>query len=50
MDGQPAPPSKQELDAIIALDGEPVIRNLKITQCYYDLSQAITGRIAGGPA
>ncbi len=35
------PPSRQEIDSIIALDGEPVIRNLKITQCYHDLSRAI---------
>jgi hypothetical protein len=35
----------QEIEAIIALDGAPVIRNLKITQCYYDLSRAIAGRI-----
>ncbi len=35
------PPSRQEIEAIIALDAQPVIRNLKITQCYHDLSVAI---------
>ncbi len=35
------PPSFQHIDAIIALDAQPVLRNLKITQCYHDLSVAI---------
>lgn len=35
------PPSRQEIDGIIALAAQPVIRNLKITQCYHDLSAAV---------
>jgi hypothetical protein len=45
MDGPDAPPSIQKIDAIIALEAEPIIRNLRITQCYHDLSHAIAGRI-----
>jgi hypothetical protein len=45
MDGPSTPPLIQEIDAIIALDAQPIIRNLKITQCYHDLSHAITDRI-----
>jgi hypothetical protein len=45
MDDPSAPPSKEEIDAIIALDSEPVIRNLRITQCYRDLSRAIAGQL-----
>jgi hypothetical protein len=45
MDGPSAPPSIQNIGAIIALDAEPIIRNLKITQCYHDLSHAIADRI-----
>ena len=40
------PPSRQEIESIIGLDGEPVIRNLRITQCYHDLSQAVASVIA----
>jgi len=36
-------PSLAEVERIAAL-GDPVIRNLQITQCYYDLSAAMTGR------
>jgi hypothetical protein len=36
-----APPSFRHIDAIIALDAQPVLRNLKITRCYHDLSFAI---------
>ena len=45
MDGPSAPPSIQDIDAIIALHAQPIMRNLKITQCYHDLSHAIAGRI-----
>jgi hypothetical protein len=38
-----APPSRREIDSIIALDAQPVLRNLKITQCYHDLSCALAG-------
>ena len=38
-------PSRQEIDAIIALDARPVLRNLKITQCYHDLSAAIAAAV-----
>jgi hypothetical protein len=41
-------PSQQEIASIIALDGEPVIRNLKITQCYHDLSRAIAWVLGEG--
>jgi hypothetical protein len=34
-------PSRQEIEQIIALDAQPVLRNLRITQCYHDLSQSI---------
>lgn len=37
--------SGQEIASIIALDDAPVIRNLKITQCYHDLSRAISSVI-----
>lgn len=37
--------SQESIKKIIALDAEPVLRNLKITQCYFDLSQAIAQRI-----
>src|SRR5882724_396764 len=40
------PPSRQEIESIIRLDGEPVIRNLRITQSYHDLSQAVASVIA----
>ena len=34
-------PSRQEIEQIIALEAQPVLRNLRITQCYHDLSQSI---------
>src|SRR5687768_15218168 len=33
-------PSRLEVDRIIALDAQPALRNLRITQCYHDLSQS----------
>lgn len=38
-------PSRQEIEQIIALDAQPVLRNLRITQCYHDLSQSIASVI-----
>jgi len=35
-------PLQLEVDGIIALDAQPGLRNLRITQCYHDLSQRIT--------
>jgi hypothetical protein len=40
------PPSLQEVEAIIALDAQPALRNLRITQCYHDLSRSIAA-VAG---
>jgi hypothetical protein len=37
--------SRQEIESIIGLDDDPVIRNLKITQCYHDLSLAVASVI-----
>lgn len=37
--------SHDSINEIISLDAEPILRNLKITQCYYDLSQAIAQRL-----
>ncbi|MGH7854596.1 MAG: hypothetical protein ACREP3_14215, partial [Candidatus Binatia bacterium] len=34
-------PSRLEVDRIIALDTQPALRNVHITQCYHDLSQSI---------
>ena len=34
-------PTVEEVEAIIALDQDPILRNLKITQGYHDLAQAI---------
>lgn len=39
----PTFPSQEDVRAIAALQ-EPVLRNLQITQCYYELSQAMTMR------
>ena len=36
----------QRVDAIIALDSDPVLRNLLITQCYFELSEGL-GRVLG---
>ena len=39
-------PSRLEVDRIIALDAQPALRNLRITQCYHDLSQGFASLIA----
>lgn len=39
------PISKENIQAIIGMDSEPILRNLKITLAYYDLSQAIANRL-----
>ncbi|MCC6558428.1 MAG: hypothetical protein IT372_36270 [Polyangiaceae bacterium] len=36
----------ERVDAIIGLDSDPVLRNLLITQCYFELSQGL-GRVLG---
>ena len=36
-----SPTSMQDVEAVIALDAQPVLRNLRITQCYHDLSRAL---------
>lgn len=38
-------PSPKEIASIIGLEQQPVLRNLKITQCYHDLSQAIAAMV-----
>ena len=38
-------PSRQEVGAIIGLHAEPALRNLRITQCYHDLSQSMASVI-----
>ncbi|HSL70052.1 MAG TPA: hypothetical protein VK864_07395, partial [Longimicrobiales bacterium] len=40
----------EKLEAVrtIALLPDPVERNLRITQCYYELSKTIAARTAGG--
>jgi len=40
-----APPTRRQIDAIIALDADAVLRNLKITQCYHDLSISMAGAV-----
>lgn len=40
-------PTVADVDAIGAI-GDPVIRNLRITQCYHELSAAVGGRVAPG--
>lgn len=40
-------PSRLEVAKIIALDAPPPLRNLRITQCYHDLSQSIASLIGG---
>jgi len=37
--------SADAINEIISLDHDPVLRNLKITQCYYDLSQGLAARL-----
>jgi hypothetical protein len=41
------PPTVSEVERIAALT-DPVIRNLQITQCYYELSRAFTERLSAG--
>lgn len=38
-------PTLEEVEAIIALDPDPILRNLKITQGYYDLSRALAAML-----
>ena len=45
-----SPISQAYIRSIILMDTEPVLRNLKITQAYYDLSQAIAQRLGDGNA
>ena len=40
-------PTPDDVRAIVALDGDPILRNLRITQGYWDLSQGLHARIAG---
>lgn len=40
-------PTLSEVDAIAAI-GDPVIRNLRITQCYHELSSAVAAHVAPG--
>ena len=42
-------PTVADVDRIAAL-GDPVLRNLQITQCYCDLSRLFAARTGGGPA
>ena len=41
------PPTVTEVDDIAAI-GDPVVRNLRITQCYHELSHAIAARVSPG--
>ena len=45
----PAAPTVAEVERIAALT-DPVVRNLQITQCYWELSRAFAARTGGGPA
>lgn len=54
-DGPPWEPSDlptliDRVDEIVALDEQPVLRNLLITQCYYDLSAELVRLLGGGNA
>jgi hypothetical protein len=40
-------PTVSDVDSIAAI-GDPVVRNLRITQCYHELSYAIAARVAPG--
>ncbi len=42
-------PTSSDVERIAAL-GDPVLRNLQITQCYCELSRQFAARIEGGPA
>lgn len=39
------PPLRRDIEVIIALDAQPILRNLQITQCYHDLSAAVASVI-----
>ena len=45
----PAAPTVAEVERIAALT-DPVVRNLQITQCYWELSHAFAARTGGGSA
>ena len=45
----PAAPTVAEVERIAALT-DPVVRNLQITQCYWELSRAFAARTGGEPA
>jgi hypothetical protein len=38
------PPTVDEIDRI-AQHGDAIVRNLEITQCYYEISQCVAARI-----
>ena len=42
-------PTVAEIERIVAV-GDPVVRNLQITQCYSELSRAFAARTGGAPA
>jgi hypothetical protein len=46
---RPSPPTVADVERVNAL-GDPVLRNLQITQCYCDLSRVFAARTGGGPA
>ena len=48
--GTKGAPSVATIDKIVAMDDEPVLRNLLITQGYHDLSQGIAELIGAGNA
>ena len=41
-------PSLQDIENTVALNGDPILRNLKITQGYYALSRAMSTMVGGG--
>ena len=47
--GSSAVPTVAQVERIAA-QGDPVIRNLQITQCYHELSHALAARVSGRPA
>jgi hypothetical protein len=47
--GSSAVPTVAQVERIAA-HGDPVVRNLQITQCYHELSQALAARMSGRPA
>jgi hypothetical protein len=46
-DPSAGPPDIREIDAITAI-ADPVLRNLRITQCYFELSRAMAERVGAG--